>query len=281
MITFLFPGQGAQAKGMGATLFDEFADYTRIADEILGYSIKQLCLEDPKQQLNSTQFTQPALFVVSALSFMKKIRNGIKPDYVAGHSLGEYNALFAADVVDFATGLQLVQKRGALMSLAEGGGMAAIVGVQADKIEEFLKQNALDTITIANYNSYLQSVITGPKTDILHAQERFQQSKIGSFIPLKVSGAFHSSYMQQAQIEFTEYLKKFTFRIPTTPVIANVNASMYHPAVTLENLTKQMTSSVLWTKTIEILASKGSMQFEEVGQGSILSGLLLKIQNKQ
>src|SRR5205823_13876450 len=126
MLAYIFPGQGSQTRGMGGNLFDDFPELTAQADAILGYSIKKLCLEDPNQELNQTQFTQPALFVVNALTFLKKNQ---KPDYVAGHSLGEYNALFAAEVFDFATGLNLVKKRGELMSEAKNGGMAAVIGL--------------------------------------------------------------------------------------------------------------------------------------------------------
>src|SRR5689334_5966402 len=128
MKAFVFPGQGSQAKGMGGTLFDEFQELTEKADRILGYSIKELCLEDPRKELNRTQFTQPALYVVNAFSYFAKIREtGQKPDYVAGHSLGEFNALLAAECFDFEAGLEIVKKRGELMSEATGGGMAAIL----------------------------------------------------------------------------------------------------------------------------------------------------------
>lgn len=281
MITFMFPGQGAQAKGMGKNLFDEFPEYTKKADNLLGYSIKELCLEDPAQHLNQTAYTQPALFVVSALSYLKKRNDNKKPDYVAGHSLGEYSALFAANVFDFEIGLQLVKKRGELMSQAENGGMAAIVGWRAEKISEFLQQNALDTLSIANYNSYTQSVITGPKDDIQRAQQIFQKNKEGAFIPLNVSGAFHSPYMLPAQNEFKVFLNKFKFNVPTIPIIANVNAEIYHPAIIKDNLAQQITSPVLWTKTIEVLKTMGQMEFEEVGPGMVLSNLLKKILSGQ
>src|ERR1700722_298171 len=133
MTTYMFPGQGSQVRGMGSTLFTEFQDYVQKADHILGYSIEKLCLEDPDNLLNKTEYTQPALFTVSALSYIKKLKEtNTAPQYVIGHSLGEYNALFAAEVFDFETGLKLVQKRGALMSKASGGGMAAIVGLTGE-----------------------------------------------------------------------------------------------------------------------------------------------------
>ncbi|MBF0103655.1 MAG: acyltransferase domain-containing protein, partial [Desulfobacterales bacterium] len=135
MLTFVFPGQGSQKTGMGESLFDEYKELTAQADEILGYSIKQLCLENLENNLQKTQFTQPALYVVNALSYLKKLDEvGKKPDFVAGHSLGEYNALLAANAFDFETGLKLVQKRGELMSKAIGGGMAAVIGFNRDQI---------------------------------------------------------------------------------------------------------------------------------------------------
>ena len=135
MTTYVFPGQGSQNKGMGGTLFDDFSELTVQADAILGYSIKRLCLEDPQIKLSLTQYTQPALYIVNAFSYLKRLREiGKKPNFVAGHSLGEYSALFAAEVFDFPTGLQLVKKRGELMSRASGGAMAAILGLDEEQI---------------------------------------------------------------------------------------------------------------------------------------------------
>ena len=139
MIVHLFPGQGSQHVGMGAELFKRYPQLVEQADEVLGYSIKTLCLEDPRSELSQTQFTQPALFIVNALSYLARIDDGeAQPDFVAGHSLGEYDALFAAGVVDFEQGLRLVQRRGALMSQVRGGGMAAVVGLD--------EQGVLDVI---------------------------------------------------------------------------------------------------------------------------------------
>jgi trans-AT polyketide synthase, acyltransferase and oxidoreductase domains len=155
MTTYIFPGQGSQVKGMGADLFSAYPSHIQQADNILGYSIARLCLEDPDNQLNNTNYTQPALYIVNALSYLKKIQEDqTTPNYVAGHSLGEYSALFAAGVFDFETGLKLVQKRGELMHQATGGGMAAVIGLQNDAVDNVIKQNALSTISIANVNSH-------------------------------------------------------------------------------------------------------------------------------
>lgn len=282
MLAFLFPGQGSQSKGMGKELFDEFPDLTAKADKILGYSIKQLCLEDSKQQLNQTQYTQPAIYFVNALSFFKKLHsNQSKPDYVAGHSLGEFNALLAAEVFDFETGLNIVKKRGELMSQVQNGGMAAIVGLNENAVKKLLDENHLTTLSIANYNSYLQHVISGTKDEIEQARNVFANMNSASFVPLKVSGSFHSPSMISIQKQFAEFLEPFQFETPTMPVLANVNTEPYHPAVTKLNMANQIAMPVQWLDTIEYLLAQNDMNFEEIGSGNVLTGLLRKIKNKQ
>jgi malonyl CoA-acyl carrier protein transacylase len=223
MRTYMFPGQGSQAKGMGAGLFDEYKEYTQLADSILGYSIKELCVEDPRQELNKTQFTQPALYVVNALSYFKKVERSGKPDFLAGHSLGEFNALLAAECFDFETGLRLVKKRGELMGKVTGGGMAAILNATKEQIEATLAQNGLHNVDLANYNTPSQIVISGLADEIMRAQPLFQVGKL-LYYPLNTSGAFHSRFMKAVRDEFAQYLSGFTFAEPKIPVIANVTA---------------------------------------------------------
>jgi malonyl CoA-acyl carrier protein transacylase len=282
MITYVFPGQGAQSKGMGGTLFDEFKELTAQADEILGYSIKELCLTDPSANLSQTQYTQPALYIVNALSYLKKIKEiGKKPDFVAGHSLGEYDALLAAGAFDFATGLQMVKKRGELMSHATGGGMAAVVGLNEDQIADVLKQNNLQGIDLANFNSPTQIVISGLKTDIEKAQPIFEGHKaVQMFIPLKTSGAFHSRYMEEAKREFAIFLNTFTFSELAIPVISNVHARPYKQSDIKQNLIDQINHPVKWTESIQYLMGLGDMEFEEVGPGKILTGLIQRIRRE-
>ena len=279
MITFIFPGQGSQTKGMGGTLFDEFKELTTEADEILGYSIKECCIEDPNSNLGQTQYTQPALYIVNALSYLKKIQGtGKKPDFVAGHSLGEYDALFAAGAFDFATGLKLVKKRGQLMSLATGGGMAAVIGLKEEQIAEILKQNNLQNIEMANYNSPTQIVISGSKQDIEYAKPIFERIKeVQMFIILKTSGAFHSRYMGEAKREFEIFLNAFTFSELTIPVISNVHARPYKQSDIKLNLIEQITQPVRWTESIRYLMGRGEMEFEEIGVGKVLTGLVRRI----
>ncbi len=278
----MFPGQGSQKKGMAAELFEEFADMTAKADAILGYSIRELCVEDPKKQLMKTQFTQPALYTVNAFSFLAKQKeDGPKPDFLAGHSLGEYNALFAAGSFDFETGLRLVQKRGDLMSKAKPGGMAAVMRMDEEKIGAILKDKGLDAIDIANFNSPDQIVISGPKQEIERAQPIFEE--IGgerSCIIIKVGSAFHSRYMQEARDEFAAFLAAFDFADPNTPVISNVEARPYPPGKVKELLAAQITSSVKWTETVRYLMGKGEEDFVEIGPGRVLTGLTRQIRRK-
>lgn len=263
---------------MGADLFKEFPAETAAADAILGYSIETLCVNDPQQQLNRTDFTQPALYVVNALSYLQKIRTpGVRPDFVAGHSLGEYNALFAAGVFDFATGLQLVRKRGQLMSQAIGGGMAAVVGLTPEQIRSVLATNHLEAIDVANLNTPAQTVLSGPEKDIREAQPLFEAAGARMYKPLAVSGAFHSRYMQPAKNEFERFLQTFHFNAPQIPVIANVTARPYQAGETTLNLSQQITSPVRWVESMQYLLAQPNPQLEEVGPGIILTGLLKQI----
>lgn len=282
MLAYLFPGQGAQMRGMGADLFEHFSEYTAQADDLLGYSIQELCIEDKDNHLNKTQYTQPALYVVNALMYLKTLEETQqKPDYVAGHSLGEYNALFAAGVFDFITGLSLVQKRGELMSQSQNGGMLAVLGLKREQLTEFLKEQHLTTLNIANYNSYHQLVISGPRGDINRAQLLLSNNNGAHCIPLAVSGAFHSLLMQEAQHIFTDFIQSMSFSTPYIPVIANIDAKPYHPAVIKTNLTQHITHSVEWTKTIEYLQTKADIHFKEIGPGRVLTNLLKKIANQE
>ncbi len=278
MKTYMFPGQGSQARGMGGDLFDAFPELTAKADAVLGYSIKELCLEDPRRELGKTQFTQPALYVVNALSYYKRIQDtGETPDYLAGHSLGEFNALLAAECFDFETGLKLVKKRGELMSEATQGAMAAIVNATRDQIEALLKEKGLGNVDIANYNTPLQIVISGPTADIAACHEIFQFDRV-MYVPLNTSGAFHSRLMIPAKQKFEAFLKKRKFSKPKIPVIANLTAKPYPNGAVVEYLSKQISSTVLWSDTIHHLMSlSDAMEFVEIGHGDVLAKMIVKI----
>lgn len=281
-LIYVFPGQGSQKVGMGENLFDRFPEITEVADATLGYSIKSLCLEDPSNQLTQTQYTQPALFTVNALSYLSaREESGHAPKFVAGHSLGEYNALFAAGAFDFATGLKLVQKRGELMSQATGGSMAAVIGLTAEQIRDVILLYGSTEVTIANLNAPQQTVISGSKEAIGAIKSSIEEAGARTFIPLRVSGAFHSRFMKPARVEFESYLKQFTFKNPTIPVISNVEALPYPPDAVADLLAQQITSPVRWVNTIQYLLSQPDPSFEEIGPGNILTGLLRQIRAKK
>ncbi|MCP4253898.1 MAG: ACP S-malonyltransferase [Candidatus Scalindua sp.] len=275
---YVFPGQGSQSPGMGEELLDQFSDLVKQADEVLGYSVKDLCLNDPDKKLGQTDYTQPALYVVNALTYLSKTEGtDLHPDFVAGHSLGEYNALFAAGVFDFITGLKLVQKRGQIMVKVTGGGMAAVIGMQPDKIKQVLKDASFESIDIANLNSPKQTVISGRKEDIDAVKTVFEDAGVRLFIPLKVSGAFHSRYMQDAQNEFAGFLKSFEFQSVQIPVIANYTAAPYQDDEIVNNMVKQISNPVRWVETIQYLKQQPEPEFEEIGPGNVLSKLIKQI----
>jgi len=285
MIAFVFPGQGSQKRGMGQGLFDEVPEYAAVesdVDAIVGYSMRKLCLEDADDRLKQTQFTQPSLYVVNALHYYKAIREGIRPSYLAGHSLGEYNALLAAGVFDFLTGLRLVKKRGMLMSQATNGGMAAVLGMSAETVAQVIQRHGLSSIDVANFNTPLQTVVSGPVDDIKRAGPFFDQEGAQMYIPLQVSAAFHSRYMADAARAFAEFLAPMTFAAPKTPVVANATAQPYPAANASESvkslLVNQITQSVQWTQSIRFLAGQGVTQFTEIGPGNVLTRMVQQIQ---
>ncbi|MFF7995591.1 ACP S-malonyltransferase [Kitasatospora xanthocidica] len=281
MTVFLFPGQGSQFKGMGAGLFEEFADLTATADRVLGYSIRELCLEDPRRELGDTRFTQPALYVVNALSHLKRVaETGTRPDYVAGHSLGEYSALFAAGAVDFETGLRLVKRRGELMSEAEDGGMAAVIGLTVEEVRAVLRREGLTGIEVANHNSPRQVVVAGRKADIPAAREAFVRGGAQHYVPLNVSGAFHSRLMAGTRERFTPLLREAVFRTPEVPVLSNVTARPHREGGIADSLGEQITHVVEWNDTIRYLLGLGEAEFVEVGPGTVLTKLVAKIRDE-
>ena len=288
MIAFVFPGQGSQKRGMGQGLFDEAPQYAAVegdVDRILGYSLRKLCLEDPDHRLKETQFTQPCLYVVNALHYYKAVSQGARPAYLAGHSLGEYNALLAAGVFDFLTGLRLVQKRGELMSQAKNGGMAAVIDLGASLVAKVIKENGLASIDVANFNSPSQTVVSGPIEDIRRAGPLFEKGGARIYMPLHVSAAFHSRYMANAAKAFADFLASMSFAAPKTPVIANVTARPYPTDNASESvkslLVDQMAHSVQWTQSIRFLIGQGVTQFSEMGPGNALTRLAQQIQQEK
>lgn len=276
-VAFMFPGQGSQTKGMGRELFDVFPDLVEKADAILGYSIRELCLEDLGERLNDTRFTQPALFVVNALSWLDfQRREHTKPDFLLGHSLGELNALFAAGAFDFETGLRLVKERAEAMAAVQGGGMGVVLNLEHDALQEFLRSNGLDEIDIANVNAPDQIVIAGP-LPLLDRARGLIEERNGHYMPLKVSGPFHSRYMRPARAAFRTHLLRASLRDPEIPVISNVNAVPYAAGAVASHLEEQLTAPVQWTASIRYLRERGVSRFEQIGPGKVLTNLVAKI----
>ncbi len=277
-MVYLFPGQGSQKKGMGAGLFEKYPDLIKLTDSILGYSIEDLCLQDEKGLLSSTIYTQPAIYVVNALHYYEKIKTGETPDYLAGHSLGEYNALLAAEVFDFETGLRLVKKRGSLMATAKSGGMAAIIGLNILEVLSTLDQHQLKDIVVANYNTPEQLVVSGSRQAVLKAQSIFEKSGATRYLPLNVSGAFHSPLMKEAEEIFSTFIEDFVFHAPKIPVISNFTTKPYPSINAKELLVKQISNNVRWAESMQYLFDKNeTMDFVEIGESFILRNMLKKI----
>jgi len=281
MKSFIFPGQGSQKKGMGKELFPDFPNYIRQANEILGYSIERLCIDDRQNDLNQTEYTQPALFVVNALSYFR-VRENYKqePDYVAGHSLGEYNALLAAGVIDFQTGLRLVKKRGELMGAVKNGSMAAILGMDKGTLKSVIQENGFDQIEIANINTPSQIVLSGDRSQLESARKVVERNKAYRCILLKVSGAFHSKFMTDAKRRFATYLDQISFSPPEIPVISNVTARPYLAGETRRLLASQINSPVRWMESVRYMWGKGVERFIEIGPGSVLTSMVKTIKEE-
>ncbi|MDC0708548.1 ACP S-malonyltransferase [Stigmatella sp. ncwal1] len=275
---YVFPGQGSQTIGMGKELFPRYKHLLRQADALLGYSVAELCLSGPQERLSDTRYTQPALYVVNALSYLEEVRRtGVLPDFVAGHSLGEYNALFASGAFDFLTGLELVQRRGALMAAATGGGMAAVLGLPPERLSAILDQQGLTSLDVANLNSPQQIVISGPKQDIQAAKPILEREGANTVVPLKVSAAFHSRYMRSAAEQFSSFLSGYQFAELKIPVISNTEAAPYEDGRIAETLTKQLAHPVRWMDTVAFLLQQPAPEILEIGPGQVLTRLTRQI----
>jgi len=275
----MFPGQGSQRKGMGLELFGEFPQEVRLASEILGYSVTDVCANGSMARLSQTEVTQPVLFVVNSLMHWRQKTRSRAAAYL-GHSLGEYNALLAAGVFDFEVGLQIVKKRGELMASAdavEGYGMAAIVKVELDEVREVLDEAEFHALDIANYNAPLQTVVSGPVASLEKLKAALGRRGRGVLVPLAVSAPFHSRYMRSIREAFLAYLKQFDFKEPGVPVISNATARPYQSGETIELLVEQLYSPVQWVQSVEYLLRQGASDFREVGPGDVLKRLVQQI----
>ena len=273
---WLFPGQGAQHAGMGAQALDRFPDLVRQADGILGWSVRAQCLDGAEPGLLDTRCVQPALFVVEALGSLAAAADGPAPAVLAGHSLGEYAALFAAGCFDFATGVRLVQRRGELMGRACGGGtaggMAAVVGLEPAELQALLGRSGLDDVDLANRNSATQVVLSGPVGSLRLAAAVLREAG-ARCVPLRVSAPFHSRYMAGAAAEYGEFLRGCTFADPAVPVIANATGLPYQPGRVRELLASQVASPVRWWESMSELVERGVTEVVEIGPGRVLTEL--------
>lgn len=284
-IAFVFPGQGAQYVGMGKDFYDDFSisrEIFALADEKLGIKLSEICFSGPEETLKLTINTQPAIVTMSAAILKILTEEGIQPDFTAGHSLGEYTALVAAGSLDLADAIQLVRKRGGFMQEAVPPGegtMAAIIGLENEKIEEICKEaGGKGQVEPANYNSPSQIVVAGKVLAVQEAVEKAKAAGAKMAVLLPVSGPFHSSLLKPASIKLGETLENVVIKPARIPVVANVNAQFEtYPDTIRANLIEQVSSAVLWQQSIEALISQGVTTFVEIGPGKVLSGLIKKI----
>jgi [acyl-carrier-protein] S-malonyltransferase len=268
---WVFPGQGSQAVGMGIDLQEIPAAKIKFdrAEEILGWSVLTMC-QGEEETLSRTLYTQPCLYVIESILADLLIESGKSPDFVAGHSLGEYIALYAARVFDFETGLQLVKHRCELMDVAAGGKMVAMMKFNRDKLEQLIENNC--DVVIANDNSTEQVVISG-KPEIVDAIAAQVNAKRA--VALKVSGAFHSPMMAPAAQQFQEILESVVFNDTNIPVISNVDPVPASKGTELKDrLVRQMTGSVRWREIMLQLPKEDVSEVVEVGPGKVLTGLV-------
>lgn len=283
-VALIFPGQGAQKVGMGQEFYQASPEAKAIfdkADQICANGLTKVIFEGPEEKLTSTAYCQPAIFTMSAAALEtfkahSKFKNyAVK--FTAGHSLGEYAALYAAGVMPFDEALRLVQQRAACMEEAtkqNQGTMAAILGFDKSKLEEICKQTGAE---IANYNSNEQIVITGSTTKVEAAMEAIKAAGGQKVIPLTVSGAFHSSLMASAASKFSLALNNIHFQPGHVPVLSNSTGVVHLVSEYRVNLTNQIKGSVQWVKDVEYIISQGVTEFIEIGPGKVLKGLIRRI----
>lgn len=288
-IAFIFSGQGSQYIGMGKELYDNIPSCKKIydkANEVLGFDLKELIFNGDKEELNITENTQPAILTTS-IAILQAIKDkGINPDIVAGLSLGEYSALVASEALDFETAVSLVKKRGRFMQEAvpQGiGSMVAVIGLNEDKIKKVLKvASERGIVEIANYNTNNQIVIGGENAAVELASELLKESGARRVIPLKVSGPFHTSLLNQASIKLKNEFENIHFNTPKIKTITNVTADFIENGDEIKNLLiNQVKSSVRWSETIERMLDEGIDTFIEIGPLKTLSSFVREISKEK
>ncbi len=285
MIAYVFPGQGSQAVGMGLDLYDSFKSAKSIidqADEVLKFPLSKLFFEGPEEELRQTINAQPALLTVAfaSLRAMEEVAGDRlpRPAFLAGHSLGEYTALAAANVIDFATAVYLARERGRLMHEAgtrTPGGMVAVLGMEESALADVCKET--DT-QIANYNSAGQLVISGAAANVARAAELAKAKGASRVVPLQVSGAFHSPLMKPAEDSLAEIIAGIPFKSASIPIVGNTTALPLTSAPDIKaELTNQLCHGVQWQRSVEYMVANGVTTFVEIGPGKVLTGLIRRI----
>jgi len=280
----VFPGQGSQSVGMGLDLYQNYDSAKAVfeqADKALGFSLSRLCFEGPEEELTQTVNSQPAIVTVSFACFeAARSLNGALPPaaFVAGHSLGEYTALAAAGVLDFATTVYLARERGRLMHEAgqlTPGGMAAIIGLDEAPLAEVCRQSGA---RIANLNCPGQIVISGARDKLAKAMELVKERGAHRAIPLQVSGAFHTPLMQPAVDGMAAIIAALDFNNPTVPIVGNTTAKPLTTAEAVkEELLNQLCNCIQWQRSVEYMVNDGVSAFIEIGPGKVLAGLIKRI----
>lgn len=261
----VFPGQGSQRPGMASDMFERYPALERQASELLGYSIRDLCLYDPGGRLSDTRYTQPALYVVNAMSWQAACDDGLVADVLLGHSVGEYAALLAAGVFDFRTGLALVAERGRVMATVTGG-MSVVLGLDNATIDAVLRDAGLTGIDLANLNAVDQIVLAGSTRDLEKVAAPLTAAGAFAVRPLNVSGPFHSRYMRPAARAFARVVSGAPLAPPRTPVIANRTAREYPASGIARLLIEQIDHQVRWADSLGyLLALDPASDFVELG----------------
>ncbi len=282
-IAFVFPGQGSQVVGMGYDIYNESQVAKDIYDrfnKILGRNLTKVCFEGPDEELKLTVNTQPAILATSiALLEVLKSQTNIKADYVCGHSLGEYAALYEAGVLSLDDTISAIAKRAELMGKSKGGAMAAVLGLAQDKVQEVVKEASQSAyVDVANYNTPEQIVITGSVEGVQKASELLSAAGAKRFIPLAVSGAFHSDMMKEATVDFAGFVSELSINDAIIPVITNVDAKITTSKEEfVKKMPEQIYSSVYWTQSVQELQKNGVDTILEIGPGKVLAGLIKKI----
>lgn len=281
-LALVFAGQGSQYLGMGTDYLEHFSDKELVANQQLGYNVRDI-LNDPEGKIHQTEYTQPLVFLSSALGYEAFKSLGVTPDGVLGFSLGEYTALYASGVFGFHDALSVIQFRAqAMMRCASEteGGMAAILGLNRNDVEQVCQETSLKApVWAVNFNSPIQTVISGTKEGIQIAVELCKQKGAKRAIPLQVSGAFHSPLMAKAGQELENHLKNYDFQPAKLPIYMNVNAQPLKDTELISLMVKQIQSPVEFQNSILKMKEDGFTHFLEIGPGSVLTGLIKKIDN--